>query len=116
MTTSVRLAHGAYNIAKGDRVGVINFSALIPNYLATNKFDMAITSGTGQFHSARGYILITPSKEVNGFLERNATLYNCGLYEERDASQSKSYPADNIWFVYQTEGINVYSRTVISTL
>jgi hypothetical protein len=85
----VRLAHGshgAYNITRGDRIGVINFSALIPNHLATNAFDMAITSGTGQFHSAGGYILITPPKEVNGFLERDATLYICGLYEDRDAS------------------------------
>lgn len=77
----VRLAHGAYNITAGDRIGVINFSALIPNYLATDVFDMAITSGTGQFHSAQGFIIISRPQEVNGFLERDATLNICGLYE-----------------------------------
>jgi hypothetical protein len=77
----VRLAHGAYNITSGDRIGVINFSALIPNYLATDHFDMAITSGTGQFHSAQGYILVGKPEEANGFLERDATFYICGLYE-----------------------------------
>jgi hypothetical protein len=77
----VRIAHGAYNITAGDRTGLINFSALIPNDRATDVFDVAITSGTGKFHSAQGYIILSPWSEKNGFLERDATLRVCGLYE-----------------------------------
>jgi hypothetical protein len=76
----VRLAHGAYNITRGERIGVINFQALIPNHLATESFDMAITSGTGDFHSANGYIIITKPSIVDGRQERDATFYICGLY------------------------------------
>jgi hypothetical protein len=77
----VRLAHGAYNITAGDRTGLINFSALISNDAVTDTFDVAITSGTGMFHSAQGYIILSPWNETNGFLERDATLRICGLYE-----------------------------------
>ena len=77
----VRLAHGAYNITAGDRTGLINFSALIPNDRATEVFDVAITSGTGEFHSAQGFIILSPWSENDGFLERDATLRICGLYE-----------------------------------
>lgn len=77
----VRLAHGAYNITAGDRTGLINFSALIPNESAIEEFDVAITSGTGKFHSAQGYIVLSPWSETDGFLERDATLRICGLYE-----------------------------------
>jgi hypothetical protein len=76
----VRLAHGAYNISRGERVGVVNFQALIPNHLAGESFDVAITSGTGDFHSANGYIIITPPSIVDGKQERDATFYICGLY------------------------------------
>lgn len=78
----VRLAHGAYNITSGPRIGVINFSALIPNHMAADVFDMAITSGTGNFHSAMGWIHVTHPKVVNGKLERDATFNICGLYEK----------------------------------
>lgn len=78
----VRLAQGAYNITKGKRIGVINFHAMIPNYLATEVFDIGITSGTGHFHSAQGFIHTTKNHVVDGALERDATLNICGLYEE----------------------------------
>ena len=80
----VRLAHGAYNITNGERKGIINFSALIANYDVRDEFDVAITSGTSQFHSAQGYIILGPwatTCEGDGFLERDATLRICGLYE-----------------------------------
>lgn len=75
-----RLAHGAYVLDAGDRVGVINFSALIPNKRAAGEFDMAITSGTGDFHGAQGWILVEHPFEHEGTLERNATFNVCGLY------------------------------------
>lgn len=77
----VRLAHGAYNITVGPRIGLINFSALIPNYLATKEFDMTITGGTGDFHSAQGWIIVSNPEEVEGALERDATFHICGLYQ-----------------------------------
>mgnify|MGYP000198939776 CR=1 FL=1 len=76
----VRLAIGAYNITKGPRVGLINFQALIPNHMAEELFDVSITSGTNEFHSANGYILISKPHVVDGALEREATMYICGLY------------------------------------
>lgn len=75
-----RLAHGAYAITKGDRVGMINFSALIPNEQATKEFDMAITSGTGDFHGAQGWIVVGNLFENQGAQERDATFNICGLY------------------------------------
>ena len=75
-----RLAHGAYVITKGDRIGMINFSALIPNKQATKEFDMAITSGTDDFHGAQGWIMVGNHFENQGALERDATFNICGLY------------------------------------